>query len=267
MARIFEDGFDDGTLNKWTGTKILSARLEVSSISPYKGLYHLLTSNLVIQSQERAQVFVSLTPATRLLYARAYVQFASGLPLNPSASPTDPLTRVAVIWFYGGNNTTGIGGAKIEKRAGGDELIISCVTKAGTVMNGRSGIYPVMGRYYCVEVMLKIGVGNGEMRLWIDGQEVASIVGIDNSQYDIDAVRFGTLHTWLDHEVPVYEDQCVVGDSYIGQDVELPQLTVRASPELGVPVYVDEQFVGNTPVAVLLSKGTHTVRVEEEVSR
>lgn len=76
----------------------------------------------------------------------------------------------------------------------------------------------------------------------------------------------------------VYGDEIAFGDAYIGPGITppLPKQTVKADTIVGgvptgidpnVPVYVDNQLVGNTPQTFELGPGTHTVRVESEVQR
>lgn len=69
------------------------------------------------------------------------------------------------------------------------------------------------------------------------------------------------------YPVQAYFDDVIIASEYPGGGVVQPKITIQSNPELNVPVYVDDVFMGNTPIQVQVPSGQHTVRVEPEVTR
>ena len=143
-----------------------------------------------------------------------------------------------------------------------------------TNFQGSSDIDPTP-RPICVELRKSPNT----YELWIDGnleisRTVTSTVALPNVVHARIGVYKRGGGTAPDippgaYTAEVYMDEVVVADSYIGpiSGPVLPKLTINSSPELNVPVYIDNNFVGNTPLIAEVSSGTHTVRVEQEVTR
>lgn len=122
---------------------------------------------------------------------------------------------------------------------------------------------PVLGQWHNIEVFANDAVGGG-IDLYVDGVKVLS--STETSGGTIDGALWGAASN-TNYPVEVDIDDCTIADAYIGPPSVLPKLTVVSNPELTVPVYVDDAFIGNTPITMQVVAGTHTVRVEQEVTR
>lgn len=197
-------------------------------------------------SLERVGVYKKV-PARRFYYAQCMMKLNQDLIADGN--------RVTVISMRGG---TGPAGSCGFKKVG--SVLRWYITKA-SMQYASSG--PIVGQWHYVELYQDDATGGG-LKLYIDGVEV--LTQAEAAGGFLDGVIWGAI-TNVNYAVSVDIDDCVISDTYIGMEPPKPKLTIASSPELNVPVYVDEKFVGNTPIAMELPSGTHTVRVEDEVVR
>lgn len=126
---------------------------------------------------------------------------------------------------------------------------------------------------YTLELEAQRGASDGYVNVYVNGELNISAQGLSNTDRNMNYIEVGMQTSY---EVPTgvdytaWLDALVVATEYIGPDsTPTPDntITVVSSPELNVPVYIDDILVGNTPVTVAVSSGTHTVRVDEEIIR
>lgn len=135
-----------------------------------------------------------------------------------------------------------------------------------------TGIAIPQGRWFFIELHSVVDLAGvaGSAAIYLDGVKLFETTGtLNNSGAGIiDDVYFGGVLYDGVGAITFYLDDCAIDTAYIGSEGgALPKVTVLSDPELNVPVYIDDQFVGNTPITVQLATGTHTVRVEGEVTR
>jgi hypothetical protein len=264
LTVLFSDGFENG-FAEWSavnqaGTRVISVQSNIKHHGNYAASFYMPAN----APSGEARVRKTLNSELSEWYFRGYVYFEN-FALNDGVAKrimgADNFNRQATGVFLGLINDGGVYKWCVAVRGDNNWTYINLETPL-----------PETGKWYCVELYVKISATEGKASLWIDGNLVVEATGLNNldrgNAYYFDVgFDFWDAGTTFDN-MTVYWDCTAIGDTYIGPEAPvLPKLTVQASPEINVPVYVDEVFVGNTPVTVTLESGTHTVRVEREVVR
>lgn len=246
MTIIFKGTFESGTFSEFTS--VTGAPI-VSNLAAKNGTYGARCITMGIGTEAALEyVIVNKTiPSGASYYAQVMVRLNTNLSANGN--------RVTVISNRAG--TVAAGSAGIQNVNGVLKWYILKATK------DFAAIGPVVGQWYCME-LYQHGIVGGTLDLYIDGVLVLSQAITAAGSWS--GVNFGAAAN-TNYAVSLDIDDCAIADAYIGPGTILPKLTVNSSPELNVPVYVDDQFIGNTPLIVELPSGTHAVRVEQEITR
>jgi hypothetical protein len=208
FTTIFAHGFEGGDFGTdpntgyaWTGTKVLSGcSLTVVTEQAHHGSY---SAKAVVTSGELnypACSYITFTEQTTL-FARAYVRWAS----FPTSAGRDQVLETLATTMGVKNDA---GTMKwdfwyVTGVATWNEIVVASPT-------------PQLDTWYCLEVKVVKGT-SGEVRFYIDGNEVASATNIDTSQHYNNEVDVGLTYTRTAETV--YVDCVVVADAYIGPEV------------------------------------------------
>jgi len=278
MAKLFQNGFEEGNLSAWTSQFLTNGAVNVQSTTKRTGAYALQSHTDPTLNLARAQVSKSIALQSEA-YARAYVYISEG----PESMGTHD--RFYFVRLLASDNATAVMGGL--RREGTQPLRWVMWYRRGASGNGShtygSIVEPasVMNRWICIE--LHYNQSTGLQELYVDGvlqisvdpskdslilpSQLPTILSLEAGVYKSGATG-QTYDPTTAYNITVFVDDCIIAQEYIGSDTPIqPKLTVTSSPELNVPVYVDNQFLGNTPIVIELPSGTHTVRVEEEVTR
>lgn len=276
MVKIFENGLEEGNFSIWdAGLVNVTGTSMVDALHSHSGVYagHFTTTPTLAQATAmarkniapqdeiyvRAYVYMNQGPAQMIQYDRAYAILLLGADGSNSALVglrMDVAGQLRwVLWFRTGSPNP----------------------KDGTHVLGPSLVTALSPHWVCVE--LHYSKSQNKYEVYIDGvleivQTVASASMFPAiTQVWVGVYKSGTVGQPYDptHGL-TYEfwiDDVIAATSYIGPIVvpTNPKITVNSSPELNVPVYIDNQLAGNTPMTVELQSGTHTVRVDEGVQR
>lgn len=253
---IFADDFQTGIV--WS-TQIKTSGEVITIVVFPDGTKVAQFSTDGIEAGEMCYLQENLAQSYSELFVREYVYYDDVPAATKASYPLDIRNREAA------------GGAVAAAQLTGNRLYLlydDTINPTGKSID--SGINIIAGQKYCVEIHAKIGTTDGLVQLFVNGTKVAEVLNIDNSTTvgPVQIIQVG--ERWFTGQVPhkVLIDNVVAATEYIGPITPTnPKVTVISSPELGVPVYVDGLFVGNTPIIVELVAGTHTVRVESEVTR
>jgi hypothetical protein len=214
MAILFADGFESGNFNAWTGTRTWGAgAISVENVVPHHGTYNMKVSGMLNGGDGASSYFDLVTPVTEA-YARCYMQL-SGLPDSGTFDEFGPgfgllgapagswqllsgLQKVGADFYWGLNH----------HEAAGKTVYLEAVPSN-----------PVVNRWYCVEVYLKIDAVNGIIRLWVDGVLRVEKTGIDTT-FTANNIQNARLVGYLDageaSALTMYGDCFVAADQYIG---------------------------------------------------
>lgn len=272
MTILYRSGFEPGNLSEWTGTRVANGLTPAVATFPFKGVYSARFLTNPILALAYSQVYINTDFGD--IYVRAYIYVKQGIT---SLLRHD---RFYLLRLMGpDNNTTMLIGIRREAdQAPGWCLWYRKTTTPydGTHTYGTTIVTAAdQGRWICIEIHHNAATGLYEV--WIDGRLEITMTVTPGDLPQVTALQAGIYkggtagQPWDptgQYTIEVYGDDVIIADSYIGPEVPvLPKLTVQSSPELNVPVYVNDQFIGNTPIIMELPSGTHTVRVEEEVTR
>jgi hypothetical protein len=209
LARLFEDGFENGDFSAWTGTTIGTGSdvVEVITTAPHHGSYHahFYYDNVWNNYNHVRKLFTG--GSRRNL--RFYMQF------NTISIPSGQNTQYATLW----NGATGRTGIYLcIHNVSGVNYFSMIYRHDATQSTILSDVIPETEKYYCFELELSIGSGNGFAKIYIDGEEVLSATALDNSDHGtIDYTQIGCWNGWANGYSDVYVDCVVIADAYIGQ--------------------------------------------------
>jgi hypothetical protein len=225
----FSDGFESGGFGSWSGVALTPGdNASVVQTNPYEGVYSAVFQTGPVSSGIR-QECVYENVATSTVYARGYFYIANGLPLD------DNWDRFALIAF-GAEGTT-LASFRVFRSGGvGRFNIIGYNGTNSFPTNSTDTVYPVMGRWYCIEFYAKIDGTAGEYRASINGVELLSITNVNTAVFgNVTKVYWGIASSInVQHTVQVYADNAQINNYYgpqiqsfavIGSTTEEPALT------------------------------------------
>ena len=205
----FDDGFESGDFNKWTGTITTSGETAtIATTTPHHGTYQGRFTSNGGGGVERAYCYKDIAE-TSGLYVRAYIYIQKGLPL------LDENDRFNFFAIQGATGHQVIASVSVQHSSGMDRWTIR--SQAGALFASTG---PSMNQWYCIEFYTRISTTNGIHRLWINGQFVIEQTGLNTAaEGNVDSVRFGlTYLNGVTSSVDVYGDCFVISDAYIGPE-------------------------------------------------
>jgi hypothetical protein len=207
VTEIFSDGFESGDFTAWTST---SGSPTVQSIIKHHGNNAALFSG--------ANTYVTKTFSSQNeLYIRFYFRFSAlqttewyaNTFCNLKTVTDDTLLAQFQIMNHGGTQTW-----RFVKRIGSDLDYSSTFTSPT----------PSVDTWYCAEIYIKIGNGDGAYGMWFDGVQKVNATNVDNDNFgNVDTVDLGEVY-FPSEANNSYIDCVVVSDSYIGTETSGMQL-------------------------------------------
>ena len=202
---IFEDNFESGDLSKWTG--IYTTRSETVRVvdwRPQEGSFHGRFASDGEERYENAYCYKKID-AVDEIWVRAYVNVPKGVPLDDNGD------RFYFIRLRAnGNSLAGVG---IRRKGNVDKWIVYA-------RNGKGWVGPVYAKelsikawkWYCIELHWKRDVAQGLVEVYIDGEKILGIDGIDTSYFGgVDEIDFGLISaTKVQKPMVIYGDNLVV---------------------------------------------------------
>lgn len=168
---LFTSGYETGDLSEWNGKQVWSGSISVVTSPIHHGTYSCRSETT--GRWGRAMAFKRLLTGQQLVYVRVYVRFETLPALNTNMYP---------IYIYNLENYKQFVGVFARNMTGKIIWIINYGNGGGwSYKNAAKG--PSQGVWHCVEVMCKRGLGDGEVRLFVDGEEVLTVTGLDNTMF------------------------------------------------------------------------------------
>jgi len=207
----FEDGFESGNYNNWDDVETTSGETAavVNWGDHYAGNYHARYSSDSSSSSENA--YLTKTVNEDDIYVRGYYKIPLGLSLRDNSD------RLYLIQFLSGSEL--LTGAGIRRDNGVDKWIIFGRDGTSWVDPEYSSSPSVNGyTWYCVELHWKRSTTNGIIELYVNGNKILDITGINTDRYgNVNGVKTGiVMGTNLQQDVIVYSDNMIISDGYIG---------------------------------------------------
>jgi hypothetical protein len=221
---LFSDGFESGGFGAWNGgTTVTSGETAtVGATLPYVGVYGAVFSSNGGGGSEAAYVSESLSAQSEL-YVRGYFRVGqSGIGQNDA--------RFYFIRFRSGSNDLAYAGWRMV----GGVLRWSLIMRSGTGwVDASSSVSPSVGQWYSVELHWRSDAVNGVGELFVDGQLVCSISGVNTAALgSVNTVRLGLADIVNCAATATYADNVVMSSTYVGPEGALPNqyvLTVNVS--------------------------------------
>ena len=208
--QLFDDDFESGDFSKWTGTLTTSGETTtVASYGPYSGNYHGRFASDGSSGAEHAYCYKTVNEEK--VYARGYFRIVKGLPLS------DNDDRFYFIRFRAGDQS--LAGVGIRRYNGVERWMVYG-------RDGSSWVWPTyatspsieMNHWYCIELFWLKDASQGRIEVYIDGQKIFEITGINTAYFgNVDSVHFGLIHAaGVQNNLIVYGDPFAISNTYIG---------------------------------------------------
>jgi hypothetical protein len=211
---LFEDDFESTDFGVWNGTVVtLGDNTSIATTDSYTGMNSARFQTIGVASGTKyAYCYRSLSPSVSEVYARGYFLIAAGLPLD------DDGDRFGLIAFevQGQLQCT----FRVHRSAGVDRFGVIGFNGSSSITKETDAIYPVEGRWYCLEFYIRVHNTIGEYRTWVNGAERIAITNVDTTRYGtgVNCVRFGlTSAINVQHALDVCCDSVVIHTRYLGQ--------------------------------------------------
>jgi hypothetical protein len=234
---LFIDGFESGDFSKWSGTSVSTGgTLEVQTSVVHSG--HYAGHSKVNDGGTDDATVYKIVPDHETLYARAYVYVDVGWVSDKY--------NIDLISVLGGDNQYMLARAQVIR----DPVLLTYNWRLIYWDRGHWE-YPagagnvVLRTWHCLEVKVVVGSGDGEARLYVDGEEMPTLsVGNlinDDQTSTADTVRLGIGKGYSAFVTPwdAKFDDAVIADAYIG-----PIASIESCDSGGVRR--DEFVVGET---------------------
>ncbi|UCB61370.1 MAG: hypothetical protein JSW72_04795, partial [Candidatus Bathyarchaeota archaeon] len=201
---LFESGYETGDLSEWDGKHVWTGALSVGLFQPHHGAYS--SRSETTGRWGRAMTFKRLGGGQQVVYVRILVRFETLPELNTNMYP---------IYMYNIDDHNQFAGVFARNMSGKIIWIVNYGSGGRwNYKNAASG--PSVGVWYSVELMCRRGQGDGAVKLFIDGVELLSVTGLDNTMFgpDINFVLVG-----LGEGPGVVAVDCVeISTDYIGSE-------------------------------------------------
>jgi hypothetical protein len=206
---MFQDGFASGNFDQWDGTVVTAGeRASVSTSHPYLGSTSAVFTSDGNELVEGAYAYKNIDEGK--VYARAYFQISKGLPL------ADDNDRFFLVRFTTGSQS--VAGIGIECN-NGESKWVSYARDGESVAwsNYRTTPSIEMNRWYSIELSWYLNSEAGFSRVYIDGQKVLELWGIDTTGYgNVDSVQFGLINAFrVESGITLYVDTAAISTSFI----------------------------------------------------
>ena len=284
MAILFQDGFEAPTgLGQWTVRTYGNGLSPTLNTNPSYVKAGLQSIRFFSDMQGATPFLESISALQRTgvnardLYVRGWFYLAQGL------SGLGSYDRMGIIYILNSAGRTICNISARREALAPVRWALWCATDnvgSGTHHFGVSASVDTTPRWVCIEVHFNADLGLFEVWVtdnnvttkevtWTNTPPTGGFNAADRVQIGADRpASSGAGPPTGQYVAEVYGDEVAYGDAYIGPGNLPPStLSINTSPELNVPVYIDGSFIGNTPIAVSIQGGTHTVRVESEVTR
>ena len=196
------EGFENGDFSAWTGTPG-SPRVQ-SAVTHHGSNYAMLCD-----AQESAYKTIS---SASTCYARVYFR-ASGYP---SGAEGDKLSIVALRV-----GSTTLAAVRLYRDSGSVKWSLFYRNNTYGYQELSTQNIPDLDEWHCVELMTRVGSGDGEARFWLDGTELLSHTGLTNNDQGAGVTRVECGNYLSQGTVPELFYDCVVAaDAYIGPETE-----------------------------------------------
>lgn len=221
----FEDGFESGSFNAWTGTYVTPGETAtVAKTLPNEGSYSAKFVSNGTGGYEAAYCYASVPTSSRL-YASGYFYVSqSGIAQNDD--------RFYFIGFSAGGNDVAYAG---WRRTGGVDRWTLVIRNATGWATTYSSFSPSLNEWHSVELYWAEGAAVGHAELYVDGTLACSLQNQNTTAFGgIDQVRFGLAILYSSGPTTVYADSCrILGTPPwdINQDgtVNIPDLAILAN--------------------------------------
>lgn len=219
FTTIFSDGFESGDFSAWTGTETTgSCTATVVSDVKYQDSYSAKFYTPGGFSDTRSRAYKTLSQAYSTIHVRVYFR-TSKIPTANDRKMDKPIS------LYNSDNGMLLKVSILKTSGGTLQWGLRVYTDSGWITYTADDNTISANTWYCLEVKLVVGNGNGEVHLWVDGTEKISQTGLDNDgRGNCDKVYVG-LHWYQTnydgssaHQVTEtnWVDCVVVADTYIG---------------------------------------------------
>jgi hypothetical protein len=210
-AYVFEDGFESGSFNNWSGRKLTSGEtVKASSNTPYDGQYRAsFTTNGNYHGSEDAYIYKNIDMSE--VYARGYIR-VSGSRILADSGDTVYFLRLS-------DSAQSLAQVGIRRQSGVNQWVLYA-------RSGSSWIGPIVSKtpaistnqWYCIELHWNPAQGIAE--LYVNGVNILQQTNLGTSSVgNAKTVDFGIISaTNVQNGLAVYGDCFKISNIYNGPE-------------------------------------------------
>lgn len=244
FTEFFNNGFEEGDFSAWTATSMSGdATVSVVSSKNHHGTYSAYAENLGSRDTDIAYCYKTLSD-NGTFYLRFYL-YLDNVDLTTSYT------------FLGGmTNATGAANAFAIGLFSSTRNLYLGFRNAGTWMTTSSSTTLSLDTWYCIELKWYRHAANGEVRVYLNGAEVADLaqtqLDTNTGLTSMGRARVGICLTGSGGFAgDVYIDCAVVADAYIGPEAGAVLKEVADLLSLGDSVLCGKSFSVSDSVGVV----------------
>lgn len=216
-APVFYSDFETGSLNEWDGTLFGGgANAPTVQNNAYQSKYALVAT-APLGANIWSVAYKNFPYSYNVMYFRSYVRFSA----TPSAGQF-----INIYPMIANDSSTALAYMHIYNDAGTLKWRLGYRTDSSNQNFALSANPPVQAnQWYYVEVMYKLGNGNGEVKAWIApaGSEIdessptISVTRLTNDDFKIGHLQVGVFRQ-TSLAISVYHDAIIASTTYIGPE-------------------------------------------------
>jgi flagellin-like protein len=188
---IFNNGFESGDFNAWTGT--------TGSPTVTNAQYHHGSYSCLIDADGEG-VYKNFASSYSTAYGRLYFRCSAAAEYQ--------------LFGLKASGTPGLGIGFFEISADGKWQL--AYRNGGNWYYNTATTGPSANTWYCVELKVVVGSGTGEERVYIDGSELTDLAATGLANNDRGNVQSIVISNYNPSATQIWFDCVVVADAYIG---------------------------------------------------
>ncbi len=235
---IFQDGFDSGNFNAWSGTSVTGGdTLQPVTSTKHDGSYgaHAVTS----ANGDNANVYYDLASALPTVYTKVYVNLAA---FEGDSYPV-------LIWYHTSGGSNPIAFVRITPYGEGTATLDVADYATSQVYSSDPFTFST-NTWYSVELKATVGSSTGALQAWLNGESKIALSSLNMGTSNIGRISVGAAYSWGADNL--YFDTVTIDDAYIsgGQPSTYYTLSISSTAGGSTVPSGNQQYVAGSNASI-----------------